>query len=75
MVARIDSFGLEDGSRGKDPETEREREISEWLSWALDVLDMYDERLAEIDGADLVYSPVHIAGKAKARAVLGSGGK
>jgi hypothetical protein len=40
------------------------------LSWALDMLDMYDKRLAERDGAERVYSPTHVAGKAKARAAL-----
>lgn len=45
-------------------------ELREALSWALDILDMYDERLAQIDGKERVYSPVHLAGKAKARTAL-----
>lgn len=40
------------------------------LWWALDLLDQYDERLAAIDGAARVYSPVHLEGKAKARRAL-----
>jgi len=44
--------------------------LREALSWALDMIDMYDERLAGIDGRERVYSTVHRAGKAKARAAL-----
>src|SRR5688500_246720 len=44
--------------------------LREALSWALDMIDMYDERLAGIDGRERVYSTVHLAGKAKARAAL-----
>lgn len=45
-------------------------EVREALSWSLDLIDMYDERLAEIDGKELVYSPVHLRGKEKARKIL-----
>lgn len=40
------------------------------LSWALDMLDRYDARLAQIDAPDLVYSAIHLEGKAKARRAL-----
>lgn len=46
--------------------------VTDSLSWALDLLDKYDERLAQIDGAAMVYTPVHIEGKALARRVLKS---
>jgi hypothetical protein len=42
----------------------------EALSWALDMLDLYDERLARIDGRERVYSPSHLAAKEKARSAL-----
>lgn len=47
------------------------KNLRESLHWALDLIDMYDERLASIDGKELVYSPVHVAGKERARMVLG----
>jgi len=50
--------------------TVRADDVIPTLSWALDLLDMYDERLADIDGAEQVYSEIHVAGKAHARAVL-----
>lgn len=41
------------------------------LEWALDLLDMYDERLIELgEPPERVYSDVHLAGKAKAREAL-----
>jgi hypothetical protein len=40
------------------------------LDWAMDLLDMYDERLAKIDGADKVYTTIHLLGKECARAAL-----
>lgn len=39
----------------------------EMMSWALDLLDMYDSRLAKLDGPEYVYTPVHVAGKVKAK--------
>lgn len=45
-------------------------EVASALSWALDLLDMYDQRLAAIDGVERVYSPTHLEGKAKARKAL-----
>lgn len=43
----------------------------EALSWALDILDMCDKRLVQLgDPPERVYSAIHIAGKAKARAAL-----
>jgi hypothetical protein len=48
------------------------KELREALSWALDILDMCDERLVQLgDPKEKVYSAVHIAAKAKARATLG----
>lgn len=44
--------------------------LREALSWALDIMDMYDTRLAGIDGHERVYTATHLAGKAKARAAL-----
>jgi hypothetical protein len=45
--------------------------LEEGLSWALDLIDLYDERLVELgEPRDLVYSPIHLAGKAKARGAL-----
>jgi hypothetical protein len=44
--------------------------LREALSFALDLLDLYDERLVAIDGVERVYTPIHVAGKARARAVL-----
>jgi flagellar biosynthesis chaperone FliJ len=46
------------------------REARKWFEWALDTLDQYDTRLAEIDGKELVYSAVHVDAKKQARAAL-----
>lgn len=43
---------------------------AETLSWTLDLLDLYDERLAEIDGEERVYTDDHVAAKEKARGHL-----
>ena len=41
------------------------------LSWALDLLDMYDKRMVQLgDPAEKVYSQVHVNGKADARAAV-----
>jgi hypothetical protein len=40
------------------------------LWWLLDMLDGYDERLAAIDGADRVYSPIHVEAKTRTKRVL-----
>lgn len=40
------------------------------LEWALDLLDMYDSRLALIDSPSEVYDPIHVIAKAKAREAL-----
>lgn len=47
-----------------------EEERVEALSWALDLLDMYDEKLIERDGTDKVLTPIHVAAKRAARAAL-----
>jgi len=44
--------------------------VTATLRWALDLIDMYDVRLAEIDGAEIVYSATHVTGKRAARVVL-----
>jgi hypothetical protein len=44
--------------------------LRESLFWALDLLDLYDERLATIDGWARVYTETHIEGKRLARARL-----
>ena len=45
--------------------------LAEGLSWALDLLDMYDKKLIEMgEPAELVYAPIHLAGKEKARKTL-----
>lgn len=49
---------------------ERVRKLVKLCRWALDLIDLYDERLAKIDGPELVYSKTHLAGKAKARKAL-----
>lgn len=40
------------------------------LTWALDLIDMYDERQAKIDGVEQVYSAIHLTGKDKAREAI-----
>lgn len=45
-------------------------QVEKTLSWTLDLLDMYDERLAIIDGPEKVYSMEHLNGKAHARWIL-----
>lgn len=52
--------------------SDRIHALEEALTWALDLLDMYDEHTIEIGDAppEVVYSQVHLAGKAKARAAL-----
>jgi len=47
-----------------------EAPLREALEWAMDLIDMYDERLASIDGREKVYTAVHIAGKHQARTAL-----
>ena len=50
---------------------EREWPLTEALSWALDLLDMYDELLIKMgEPREKVYSPIHLQGKEKARAAL-----
>ena len=45
--------------------------LAEGLSWALDLLDMYDKKLIEMgEPAELVYAPIHLAAKEKARKTL-----
>lgn len=46
--------------------------VTDTLSWALDIIDQYDERMAPVDGAERVYSPTHVKGKALAQRVLQS---
>jgi hypothetical protein len=45
-------------------------ELIKWLQWALDLIDMYDARLAAIDGPELVYTETHVKGKEQARKLL-----
>ena len=53
------------------PEPSRESDLRAALEWALDLIDMYDrELLRRGDPPEVVESPVHLAGKAKARAAL-----
>ena len=50
------------------PDVER---LVEALSWALDLLDMYDELLIKMgEPREKVYSSIHLRGKEKARAAL-----
>jgi hypothetical protein len=53
-------------------QAEQERaEAQAALSWALDLIDKYDEFLVELgEPREHVYSDVHVAGKAKARIAL-----
>jgi hypothetical protein len=45
--------------------------VVEALSWALDLLDMYDKRLVDLgEPEDRVYSPIHLDGKKRARRAL-----
>ena len=47
------------------------RRYRELLRWALDLLDMYDERMVQHgDDPKLVYSEVHVKAKQDARAAL-----
>lgn len=46
--------------------------VKETLSWALDILDMCDERLAQFDGKEKVYTQVHTDMKHRAREILSS---
>lgn len=55
--------------RAADAERETER-LRAALVWALDLLDMYDEEFAKVDGPQKVYSEIHVLGKGRARAAL-----
>ena len=47
------------------------KDVIEALSWALDLLDMYDEKLVAMgEPREKVYSEIHLSGKQKARAAL-----
>lgn len=46
------------------------KELIELLEWALDLIDMYDERLSQVDGPELVYTKMHVQMKARVREVL-----
>jgi hypothetical protein len=51
--------------------TAKEWGLGEALSWALDLLDMYDKRLVDLgEPEDRVYSPIHLDGKKRARRAL-----
>jgi hypothetical protein len=45
-------------------------ELVRLLNWALDLIDLYDNRLAAVDGAKAVYTETHIKAKEQARKVL-----
>lgn len=56
---------------GTKPETHPSGDpATDTISYLLDLLDMYDERLAEIDGEEKVYTARHKAGKQRARECL-----
>lgn len=40
------------------------------LEWALDLIDLYDKRLADVDGPEAVHSEEHIKAKKKARKTI-----
>jgi hypothetical protein len=44
-------------------------ELVKWLEWALDLIDMYDERLATIDGP-MVYTQAHTEAKERVRKLV-----
>ena len=47
------------------------RELAEGLSWALDLLDMYDQQLINLgEPVEKVNPPIHLEAKSKARAAL-----
>lgn len=45
-------------------------ELANWLEWALDIIDLYDQRLAAFDGPELVYTETHVKAKEKVREIL-----
>lgn len=45
-------------------------ELASWLEWALDVIDMYDQRLAAFDGPEMVYTETHVKAKEQVRQLL-----
>ena len=45
-------------------------ELAKWLEWALDLIDLYDKRLADVDGLEAVYTETHIKAKEQVRKVL-----
>lgn len=45
-------------------------ELVRWLKWALDLIDMYDKRLAALDGPELVNTETHVKAKEQARKLL-----
>jgi hypothetical protein len=45
-------------------------ELVKWLEWALDLIDLYDKRLAAIDGPSAVYTGTHVEAKEQARKLL-----
>ncbi len=50
---------------------DRESQLKNALSWALDLLDMYDGRMVQLgDPPEMVYDATQRAGKARARAIL-----
>lgn len=53
---------------------ENER-LRRFLSWAVDLIDMYDAELAKIDGPENVYTPTHVSAKQAARAAIGGQAK
>jgi hypothetical protein len=53
------------------PSPTRIHDLREGLSWALDLLDMYDEKLIALgEPRELVYDALHLLAKAKARKAL-----
>lgn len=45
-------------------------ELVKWLRWALDLIDMYDKRLAAIDGPEMVYTAAHTDAKERVRRLI-----
>jgi hypothetical protein len=70
---REQALGLENANkrlRAQVPEPNLLHDTIEYLSWALDLIAMYDARLAQIDGPKLVYSDNHKRAVNQARALL-----
>jgi hypothetical protein len=45
-------------------------ELIRYLEWALDLIDLYDKRLAAIDGPEAVYTETHVRQKQMLRNLI-----